>query len=154
MLRRVDALKEDHARLRELLARCEAASPEGLRTALVQLQDALGAHLVVKESLYEAAVLATRAAGDVTGLSLLSIFRTNLNVTSGAVLGFLRTPDPQPERLQQRLRVVIGALRSLLDTEEKVVFPLCARHAAALNAAGSVAAWPSPESGLRTGGTK
>lgn len=129
MLRRVETLREDHARLRELLARCEAASPGAPREAFRPLQEALGPHLQAKEDLYDMAQLAVRAAGDSTGLSLLGIFRTNLRVTSSAVLGFLRSPEPNPERLQQRLRGVTGALRSLLDTEEKVIFPLCLKHA-------------------------
>jgi hypothetical protein len=137
MLRRLDALKEDHTRLRALIGQCEASPPGGLQAALLRLQDAMGPHITAKEDLYDMAVLATRAAGDTTGLSLLNIFRTNLSVTSSAVQRFLRAPEPDPARLQQRLRSVTGALRSLLDTEEKVIFPLAARHAAHSGARGT-----------------
>lgn len=138
MLSRVNALKADHARLRELMSQCEAATPDTLRSVLGRLEEVLAAHVTAKEDLYDMAVLATRAAGDATGLSLLSIFRTNLSVTSSAVLGFLSTPEPRTERLQQRLRSVTGMLRSLLETEEKVIFPLCVRHAPALESRNAV----------------
>jgi hypothetical protein len=153
MLRRVDAFKEEHARLRELMSQCEAATPDTLQAALARLDAAFTPHLKAKENLYELAVLAIRSAGDLTGLSLLTIFRTNLNVTSSAVLGFLRTPDPRPERLQQRLRSVTSALRSLLETEEKVIFPLCVKHAKVLGANGA-AMGPYPELRSQPRGTK
>jgi hypothetical protein len=153
MLRRVDAFKQDHARLRELLSQCEVAPPDALRDMLARLDAVFAPHLKAKETLYEMAVLATRSAGDLTGLSLLTIFRANLNVTSSAVLGFLRTPDPQPERLQQRLRSVTSALRSLLETEEKVIFPLCIKHAKVLGTSGS-STWPYPELRSSMGRTK
>lgn len=150
MLRRIDALKEDHARLRTLIGQCEASTLDSLQAALLRLQDAMGPHVTAKEDLYDMAVLATRAAGDSTGLSLLNIFRTNLGVTSSAVLRFLRAPEPNPERLQQRLRSVTGALRSLLDTEEKVIFPLAARHAARREASGPVLGPWAPLGGTTT----
>lgn len=148
MLRRIDALKQDHARLRALIGQCEDSTPDGLHAVLPRLQDALAPHVTAKEDLYDMAVLATRAAGDTTGLSLLNIFRTNLGVTSSAVLRFLRSPEPDAERLQQRLRSVTGALRSLLDTEEKVIFPLAARHAARGGASGSGLELRAPLGGM------
>jgi hypothetical protein len=128
MHRRVDVLKEEHGRLRVLLSECEHASASQLPPLLVRLGEALRPHLQAKEALYVAALPAVKSAGTPTELSLLGIFRTNLGVVASAVMGFLASPDPQPERLKQRLGSVTGALRTLLDTEEKVVFPLVVRH--------------------------
>lgn len=147
MLRRIAALKEDHVRLRALIGECEASTPDGLQAALWRLQDSMGPHVTAKEDLYDMAVLATRAAGDTTGLSLLNIFRANLSVTASAVQRFLRAPEPDPVRLQQRLRSVTGALRSLLDTEEKVIFPLAARHAGRREASSAVLGLHAPLGG-------
>ncbi|NMO17187.1 hemerythrin domain-containing protein [Pyxidicoccus fallax] len=131
MLGRVDALKEEHGRLRALLGQCESAPALELSPLLAQLREQLRPHLQAKQSLYVQAVEAIQTSGTPTELSLLGIFRTNLSVVSGAVMGFLDAPDPHPERLRERLRTVVGALRSLLDTEEKVVFPLCTRYSKA-----------------------
>jgi hypothetical protein len=128
---RIDVLKEEHGQLRTLLGRCDSAQVSELPPLMQQLQASLRPHLESKQALYAQAVQAVRAAGTPTELSLLGIFRTNLGVVSGAVMGFLEAPDPRPDRLRERLRTVVGALRSLLDTEEKVVFPLYTRYAAA-----------------------
>ncbi|MFP2911995.1 hemerythrin domain-containing protein [Pyxidicoccus sp. 3LFB2] len=146
MLSRVDALKEEHGRLRTLLGRCDSAAASELPPLMNQLQTSLRPHLESKQALYVQAVQAVQAAGTPTELSLLGIFRTNLGVVSGAVMGFLDAPDPQPERLRERLRAVVGALRSLLDTEEKVVFPLCTRYLTH-GAAGAVPRRPRLEEG-------
>lgn len=128
MLGPVDALKEQHGRLHALLSQCESAPAPELPSLLAQLRESLRPHLEAKQALYVQALRAVQAAGNSTELSLLGIFRTNLGVVSGAVMGFLEAPDPHPERLRERLRTVVGALRSLMDTEEKVVFPLCTRY--------------------------
>lgn len=132
MLGPVDALKEQHGRLRSLLSLCESTPAPELPPLLARLRESLRPHLEAKQALYGQALQGVQAAGTPTELSLLGIFRTNLGVVSGAVMGFLEAPDPQPERLRERLRTVVGALRSLMDTEEKVVFPLCARYSKAL----------------------
>ena len=128
MLSRLDALREEHGLLRSLLGQCDSAPPSELPPLMARLRVLLRPHLEAKQALYVQAVQAVQASGTPTELSLLGIFRTNLGVVSGAVMGFLEAPDPQPERLRERLRTVVGALRSLLDTEEKVVFPLCVRY--------------------------
>jgi hypothetical protein len=126
---RVDALQEEHGQLRSLLDRCEAAPPLELSPLLSQLRESLRPHVEAKQALYTEAVQAVQAVDNKpTELSLLGIFRTNLGVVSGAVLSFLEAPDPQPVRQRERLRTVVGALRSLMDTEEKVVFPLCRKY--------------------------
>jgi hypothetical protein len=126
---RVDALQEEHARLRSLLDRCEGAPAPELSPLLDQLREALRPHVEAKQALYVEAVQAVQAVDNKpTELSLLGIFRTNLGVVSGAVLSFLEAPDPQPARQRERLRTVVGALRSLMETEEKVVFPLCRKY--------------------------
>ena len=129
MLSRVEALKEEHGRLRTLLARCDSPPVPELLPLMHQLRESLRPHLDAKQALYTEAMQAIQDAGTPTELSLLGIFRTNLSVVSGAVMGFLAAPDSQPERLRERLRTVVAVLRSLLDTEEKVVFPLCTRYA-------------------------
>lgn len=126
---RVDALQEEHGRLRSLLDRCEAAPVPELSGLLGQLRESLKPHVAAKQDLYVQAVQAVRSGGSPTELSLLGIFRTNLGVVSGAALSFLEVPDPQPARQRERLRTVVGALRSLMETEEKVVFPLYRRYA-------------------------
>ncbi len=141
MLGRVDALKEEHGQLRSLLGQCESAAAPELPPLLARLRESLRPHLHAKQALYVQAVEVIQLSGTPTELSLLSIFRTNLGVVSGAVMGFLDAPDPHPERLRERLRTVVGALRSLLDTEEKVVFPLCTRYS---KAAGTGAAQHRP----------
>jgi hypothetical protein len=126
---RVDALQEEHGRLRLLLDRCEAAEPLALTPLLGQLRELLKPHVEAKQALYVEAVQAVQAVDNKpTELSLLGIFRANLGVVSGAVLSFLEAPDPQPARQRERLRTVVGALRSLMETEEKVVFPLCRKY--------------------------
>jgi hypothetical protein len=134
MLIRVRVLQEDHSRLRALLRNCESASPRDFESALRRLEEAFLPHRAAKLKLYEDSVRACQEAGDKTGLSVLSIFRANVNVISAAILGFLHTPDPQPERSQERFRTVATTLRSMMDTEEKAVFPICARHAPRLEA--------------------
>ncbi|HZI16233.1 MAG TPA: hypothetical protein VE153_38065 [Myxococcus sp.] len=126
---RVDTLQEEHIRLRSLLDRCEAAPSPELSSLLNQLREALRPHVEAKQALYAEAVRSVQAVDNKpTELSLLGIFRTNLGVVSGAVLSFLEAPDPQPARQRERLRTMVGALRSLMDTEEKVVFPLCRKY--------------------------
>lgn len=129
LLSRVHALQEDHSRLRALLRNCESASPPDLEAALRRLEEALVPHRDAKVALYEDTVRRCQATGDKVSLSVLNIFRSNMNVMSEAILGFLHCPDPQPDRFQQRFRAVASTLRSMLDTEEKVVFPISTRHA-------------------------
>jgi hypothetical protein len=132
MLSRVHALQEDHSRLRALLKNCESASPRDFATSLRRLEDVFVPHRQAKLALYEDSVRAFQAAGDKMNVSVLSIFRTNMNVTTQAILGFLHSPDPEPERFRQRFQTVASTLRSMMDTEEKVIFPLCARQAQGL----------------------
>ncbi|WP_224244791.1 hemerythrin domain-containing protein [Hyalangium gracile] len=127
MLSRVHALQEDHSRLRALLRNCEGASPRDFENTLRRLEEILVPHHKAKLALYEDSVRAYQQAGDKMNVSVLSIFRTNMNVTAMAILGFLRAPDPEPERARQRFQTVASTLRSMLDTEERVVFPLCSR---------------------------
>ena len=124
----VQALQEDHAQLRALLRNCESAHPRDLAASLRRLEEAFVPHHKAKLALYEESVQAFQAAGDRTSVSVLSIFRTNMKVMSSAILGFLRSPDPDPARFHERFRTVASTLRSMLTTEEKVVFPLCLRH--------------------------
>jgi hypothetical protein len=126
---RVQTLQEEHSRLRALLRNCEGASPRELEAAIRRLEALYVPHHQAKLALYEDSVRACRAQGDKASVSVLSIFRANLNVMGDAIMGFLRFPDPQPERLSQRFRTVAATLRSMMDTEEKVVFPICLRHA-------------------------
>ncbi|WNG46809.1 hemerythrin domain-containing protein [Archangium minus] len=127
MINRVETLKREHGQLRVLLRACDTASPVELPGLLRQLHDVFVPHQRAKDQLYEA-VVASRP--DASTLTLLNIFRTNLSVMSNAVLGFLVNVDSDPERLGQRFRTVSNALRSLMDTEEKTVFPLCLRQSA------------------------
>jgi hypothetical protein len=129
MLSRVHDLQEDHSRLRALLRNCEYAHGKELEPSLRRLEEALVPHCQAKMALYEEFVRAFQEAGDRMSVSVLSIFRTNMNLTSQAILGFLRAPDPEPERLRQHFQSVASTLRSMLDTEEKVIFPLCTRYA-------------------------
>ncbi|WPB72992.1 hemerythrin domain-containing protein [Archangium violaceum] len=128
MINRVETLKRDHGRLRVLLIACDGASPLELPGLLRQLHDVFGPHQRAKEQLYDVVVAACQESKDATSLTLLNIFRTNLTVMSNAVLGFFSHVDSDPERLRQRFRTVSAALRSLMDTEEKSVFPLCLRQ--------------------------
>ncbi len=125
----VHTLQEDHARLRILLRQCETASPRELEAALRRLEEVFVPHRKAKVALYEDSVRACLARGDKASLSMLSIFRANLNVMGEAIMAFLRSPDPQPERFLERFRTVAATLRSMMDSEEKVVFPICLRHA-------------------------
>lgn len=128
MINRVETLKRDHSRLRVLLSACDGASSLELPGLLRQLHDVFVPHQRAKEQLYAAVVATCQDAKDATTLTLLNIFRTNLSVMSNAVLGFFVNVDPDPDRLRQRFRTVSTALRSLMDTEEKSVFPLCLRQ--------------------------
>lgn len=125
MINRVESLKRDHGRLRVLLRACDSASAMELPGLLRQLHEAFVPHQRAKEQLYDDVVASCK---DASTLTLLNIFRTNLSVMSNAVLGFLMNVDSDPERLWQRFRTVSNALRSLMDTEEKSVFPLCLRQ--------------------------
>ena len=128
MINQVETLKKDHGRLRVLLSACDRASAQELPALLRQLHEVYVPHQRAKEQLYEAVVTSCQDGKDATTLTLLNIFRANLSVMSNAVLGFLTNVDPAPERLQQRFRTVSDALRSVMDTEEKSVFPLCLRQ--------------------------
>lgn len=125
---KVHALQEEHAQLRALLRNCESAHPRDLAAALRRLEEMFVPHHQAKLALYDASVQAFQAAGDKTSVSVLSIFRTNMKVMSSAIQGFLRSPDPDPARSSERFRAVASTLRSMLSTEEKVVFPLCLRY--------------------------
>lgn len=126
---RVYALQEEHARLRALLRQCESSGPRELQANLRRLEEVFVPHRQAKVALYEDSVKACQARGDKASISMLSIFRANLNVMAEAIIGFLRSPDPQPERFLERFRTVAATLRSMMDSEEKVVFPICLRHA-------------------------
>jgi hypothetical protein len=128
MMNRVETLKKDHAHLRVLLLACDGASGVELPGLLRQLHDAFLVHQRAKEQLYDAVVATCHEARDASTLTLLSVFRTNLTVMSNAVHGFFVNVDPDPNRLRQRFRAVSDALRSLMDIEEKSVFPLCLRQ--------------------------
>ena len=128
MLNRVETLKKDHERLRVLLHACDKASGMELRGLLRQLHDSFLLHQRAKEQLYDTVVSTCREARDSSTLTLLSVFRTNLTVMSNAVHGFFVSLDPDPDRLRLRFRAVAAALRSLMDIEEKSVFPLCLRQ--------------------------
>lgn len=124
---KVQALQDDHSQLRALLRNCESAHPRDFPAALGRLEEMFVPHHDAKLAFYDASIRALQAAGDKTSVSVLSIFRTNMKVTSSAILGFLRSPDPDPARFHERFRAVATTLRSMLSTEEKVVFPLCTR---------------------------
>ena len=128
MLNRVETLKKDHERLRVLLRACDGASSIELRGLLRQLHDFFLLHQRAKEQLYDAVVATCREVQDATTLTLLNVFRTNQRVMSNAVHGFFVHLDPDPDRLRKRFRAVADALRSLMDIEEKSVFPLCLRQ--------------------------
>jgi hypothetical protein len=130
MLNRVETLKKEHGLLRVLLRACEGASFVELPGLLRQLHEAFASHQRTKEQLYEDAASLCRELQDASTLSLLSVFRLNLTVMSNAVLGFLTNVDSEPERLRQRFRTVADSLRSMMDVEEKSVFPLCLRQEA------------------------
>jgi hypothetical protein len=125
---KVQALQEEHSQLRALLRNCESAHPRDLAVALRRLEEMFVPHHEAKLALYDASLQACQAAGDKTSVSVLSIFRTNMKVMSSAILGFLRSPDSDPTRFYERFRAVASTLRSMLTTEEKVVFPLCLRY--------------------------
>lgn len=129
MRTQVQTLQEDHARLRALLQTCEGASPPELEASLRRLEEIFVPHRRAKVALYEDSLQACQLRGDKTSVTVLNIFRANMNVMGEAILGFLRFPDPHPERLLQRFRTVSSTLRSMMDSEEKVVFPLFLRHA-------------------------
>jgi hypothetical protein len=126
---RVQALQEEHSQLRALLRNCESAGPRELPAALRRLQDAFEPLLQIKLKLYADSVEACERAGDKASITLLGIFRTNMNVASSAVLGFLRSPDPNPGRSSERFRAVATTLRLMLSTEEQAIFPIFVRHA-------------------------
>jgi len=129
MASRIQSLQEEHARLRALLRNCESANPRDLGAALRRLEEVFVPYHEAKLALYETSVKGFQAAGDRTSVSVLSIFRANMRVMSTAILGFLRAPDPDPSRFHERFRAVADTLRSMLSSEEKVVFPLCLRQA-------------------------
>jgi hypothetical protein len=128
MLNRVETLKKDHERLRVLLHACDKASGMELRGLLRQLHDSFLLHQRAKEQLYDTVVATCREVQDSSTLTLLNVFRTNQRVMSNAVHGFFVHLDPDSERLRQRFRTVSEALRSLMDIEDKSVFPLCLRQ--------------------------
>jgi hypothetical protein len=128
MMNRVETLKKDHGRLRVLLLACDGASTVELPGLLRQLHDAFLVHQQAKEQLYESVVATCHEARDSSTITLLTVFRTNLTVMSNAVQGFFVNLDPDPIRLRYRFRPVAEALRSLMDVEEKSVFPLCLRQ--------------------------
>lgn len=128
MVPRVQALQEEHSLLRALLKNCESAGPRDFEASLRRLEEAFVPHRQSKLALYEDSVRAYQEAGDKMNVSVLSIFRTNMNVTTQAILGFLHSPDSEPERFRQRFQTVASTLRSMMDTEEKVIFPLCTRR--------------------------
>jgi hypothetical protein len=130
MLSRVHALQEDHSQLRALLKNCESAGPRDFESSLRRLEEVFLPHRQAKLALYEDSVRAYQEAGDKVNVSVLSIFRTNMNVTTQAILGFLHSPDPEPERFRKRFQTVASTLRSMMDTEERVIFPLYTRQAA------------------------
>ncbi len=129
MLTRVRTLQEDHSRLRALLRNCETAAAQDLAHCLRSLEEAFVPHREAKLALYEDSMRAYQEVGDKVNVSVLSIFRTNMKVTSQAILGFLHAPDPEPARFRERFQSVASTLRSMMDTEEKVIFPLCIRRA-------------------------
>ncbi|MDY7232327.1 hypothetical protein [Hyalangium rubrum] len=94
-----------------------------------RLEELFVPHRQAKVALYEDSVRVCQLKGDKTSTAVLNIFRSNMNVMGEAIMGFLRFPDPHPDRLLQRFRTVASTLRSMMDTEEKVVFPLFLRHA-------------------------
>ncbi len=124
---KVQSLQEEHSQLRALLRNCESARPKDLAANLRRLEEMFVPHHQAKLALYEESVQAFQAVGDKTSVSVLSIFRTNMKVMASAILGFLRSPDTDPARFSERFRAVASTLRSMLTTEEKVVFPLCLR---------------------------
>lgn len=124
----VQALQDEHSRLRALLGNCESAHPRDLPVALGRLEEMFVPHHDAKLAFYDASIQAFQAAGDKTSVSVLAIFRTNMKVMSSAILGFLQSPDPDPARFHERFRAVATTLRSMLSTEEKVIFPLCIRN--------------------------
>ena len=128
MLSRVHALQEEHSRLRALLKNCESAGPREFASSLRRLEEVFVSHRQAKLELYDDSVRRYQEAGDKMNVSVLSIFRTNMNVATQAILGFLQSPDPEPQRFRERFQTVASTLRSMLDTEEKVIFPLCTRQ--------------------------
>ena len=97
MLPRVHALQEDHSRLRALLHNCEIASPRDFEASLRRLEQVFVPHRQAKLALYEDSVRVYQQAGDKMNVSVLSIFRTNMNVTTQAILrlpALARTPSP------------------------------------------------------------
>ncbi len=111
-----------------LLRACDGASSLELPALLRQLRGAFELHQEAKEQVYEAVLGVCRESNDTTTLSLLSIFRTNLMVMSNAVKSFLGSIPPDPTHLRMRFRTVSDSLRSMMDVEEKSVFPLFLRH--------------------------
>jgi hypothetical protein len=128
MINRVETLKKEHGQLRMLLRACDGAGAVELPGLLRHLHEALVPHQRAKEQLYDAVAASCQDAKDATSLTMLNIFRANLSVMSSAVHGFFVNVDPEPERLRQRFRTVSDALRSMMDTEEKSVFPICLRQ--------------------------
>ncbi|KFE62285.1 hemerythrin domain-containing protein [Hyalangium minutum] len=126
---RLQSLQEDHSRLRALLRNCETAGPRELAAALRRLEEVFVPHHQAKLALYDATLQGFQQEGDKTSVSVLTIFRANMRVMSAAIMGFLQSPDPDPARFHERFRAVASSLRSMLTTEEKVVFPLCIRYA-------------------------
>lgn len=125
---RIQTLQEEHSQLRALLRNCESAGPRDLVVALRRLEEVFVPHHQAKLALYDASLQGFQKAGDKTSVSVLTIFRANMRVMSAAILGFLQSPDPDPVRFHERFRAVASSLRSMLTTEEKVVFPLCIRY--------------------------
>ncbi len=132
MLALIDTLRQEHQRLRQLLGQCEAAAPSQLRGHLGPLRETFLALKSSKERLYGEADAVCRADGDENGLIVLGILCRNTLVMSDAILSFMANLDGIPDaHLQPRFRTVAQAMRSVLDVEERSLFPLCLRHTAA-----------------------
>lgn len=132
----IELLQAEHRQVRELLGECECCTAEELPGVLRRLRLALEPLLRHEEVLYEEALQGCRRRADAYGMALLNIFRTSTSVVLGAAEGFLQSPGTLFEQTKQRLRAVADSLRSALEAEERVVFPLYekARQSQAPNA--------------------
>jgi hypothetical protein len=145
MLKAIESLREDHARLRRMLQELEELGSQRVCGALTALRETFHWHREAKAALYEAALAAAQDAGDREAVMLLGIFRTNMHLTAGAVTDFLCHPSADPSRFLARLKTLTDALTTLMATEEKAVFPLCAKHARPLSAPRAVKAAEAAE---------
>jgi hypothetical protein len=128
MLEYMEALRKDHERLRALLHAWDEATAPALPGLLQQLRDHLTQYQQDKSLLFDKASRTCQLAGDMTGMSLLSIFRTNMEVFANAVKNFFMHVEPDPARLQRHFRTVADSLRSMMVVDEKSIIPLCMRH--------------------------